>query len=70
MKMFLEYTGINDIKSPRATIKEAYSYGLIEDGDQWIDMLVDRSKTPHIYDEEEAKLIYEKINTIIFWKIL
>ncbi|WP_062109604.1 nucleotidyltransferase substrate binding protein [Bacillus niameyensis] len=61
MKTFLEYTGITEMKSPRATIREANSYGLIEDGEQWIDMMVDRNKTSHIYDEEEARLIYEKI---------
>ena len=61
MKMFLEFMGIADIKSPRTTIKEAFTYGLIEDGEQWIDMMVDRNKTSHLYDEEEAKLIYEKV---------
>lgn len=60
-KMFLEYTGITEIKSPRTTIREAFAYGLIEDGEQWIDMMVDRNKTSHLYDEEEAKLIYEKV---------
>jgi len=63
MKMFLEYTGITEIKSPRSTIKEAFTYGLIEDGEKWIDMMVDRNKTSHLYDEEEAKLIYEKIKS-------
>lgn len=61
MKMFLEFTGITEIKSPRTTIREAFAYGLIEDGEQWIDMMVDRNKTSHLYDEEEAKLIYEKV---------
>ena len=63
MKMFLEYTGITEIKSPRATIREAFTYGLIEDGEQWIDMMVDRNKTSHLYDEEEAKLIYGKVKS-------
>uniref|UniRef100_UPI002FC864F9 nucleotidyltransferase substrate binding protein n=1 Tax=Halalkalibacter lacteus TaxID=3090663 RepID=UPI002FC864F9 len=63
MKMFLEYAGITEIKSPRTTIREAFTYGLIEDGEQWIDMMVDRNKTSHLYDEEEAKLIYEKIKS-------
>lgn len=63
MKIFLEYTGIEEMRSPRATIREAYTYGLIRDGDEWIDMMVDRNKTSHIYDEEEAKLIYVKIKT-------
>lgn len=42
-------------------LREAYAYGLIEDGEQWIDMMVDRNKTSRLYDEEEAKRIYEKI---------
>lgn len=61
MKMFLEYTGFTEIKSPRTTIREAFTFGLIEDGEQWIDMMVDRNKTSHLYDEKEAKLIYEKV---------
>lgn len=64
MKMYLEYTGISDLRSPRETIREAYTYGLIEDGEQWIDMMVDRNKTVHLYDEEEAKLIYNKVKNI------
>ncbi|MBZ5751341.1 nucleotidyltransferase substrate binding protein [Metabacillus rhizolycopersici] len=63
MKMFLEYMGITEIKSPRATIREAFTYGLIEDGEQWIDMMIDRTKTSHLYDEKEAKLIYEKVKS-------
>lgn len=61
MKIYLEYTGISEMKSPRAVIREAFSYGLIEDGEQWIDMMVDRNKTSHLYDEDEAKLIYDKV---------
>lgn len=61
MKMFLEYIGISGINNPRAIIREAYSNGLIEDGEEWIDMMVDRNKSSHLYDEAEAKLIYEKV---------
>jgi|SRR4051812_40371881 nucleotidyltransferase substrate binding protein (TIGR01987 family) len=63
MKMFLEYVGITEVRSPRTTIREAFSYGLIEDGEQWIDMMVDRNKTSHLYDEEEAKIIYAKVKS-------
>jgi nucleotidyltransferase substrate binding protein (TIGR01987 family) len=34
---------------------------MINDGDGWIDMMIDRNKTSHIYDENEAKAIYKKI---------
>lgn len=61
MKTFLAYIGISEIKSPRMAIPEAFTYGLIEDGEQWIDMMIDQNKTSHLYDEQEAKLIYGKI---------
>ncbi|EGL82839.1 nucleotidyltransferase substrate binding protein, HI0074 family [Caldalkalibacillus thermarum TA2.A1] len=61
MKMFLEYAGVTEIRSPRAAIQEAYAYGLIEQGEQWIAMMIDRNKTSHIYDEKEARLIYDKV---------
>lgn len=63
MKAFLEYKGINEIRSPRDTIRESFAYGLIENGEQWIDMMVDRNKMSHLYDEAEAKLIYEKVKS-------
>ena len=61
MKLFLEYTGISNMRSPRGAIREAFTFGLIDDGEQWIDMMIDRNKTSHLYDEDEAKLIYGKI---------
>lgn len=61
MKYFLENEGIEDVKSPRSTFREAFQYGLIEDGEDWIDMLKDRNLTSHVYDEELAEEIYEKI---------
>ncbi|HLR53053.1 MAG TPA: nucleotidyltransferase substrate binding protein [Candidatus Avamphibacillus sp.] len=64
MKAFLEFTGITEIRSPRDAIREAFAFGLIQDGDQWIDMLTDRNKTSHIYDEKESRIIYEKIVAI------
>lgn len=64
MKSFLEFTGLTEIRSPRGAIREAFAFGLIDNGDQWIDMLVDRNKTSHMYDEEEARIIYGKIRMI------
>ncbi len=53
--------GIEEAKSPRSTFREAFQYGLIEDGDLWIDMLKDRNLTSHIYDEDVLIEIYNKI---------
>ncbi len=63
MKLYLEYEGIEELKSPRSTIKEAFKYELIEDGDAWIDMMIDRNKTSHVYDEETALQIYNSIKS-------
>jgi len=60
MKEVLAYDGI-DALSPRAVIKEGFRTKLINDGDAWIDMLEDRNKTSHIYDEKQANDIYVKI---------
>lgn len=59
-KALLEYNGV-DVTMPRLIIKEAYAAKMLSDGDGWIDMLEDRNKTSHIYDEKEALLIYRKI---------
>ena len=56
----LQYNGI-EADTPRAAVKEAYKAGMIVDGDGWIDMLEDRNRTSHIYDEKTAKVIYKKI---------
>ena len=63
MKSYLEYEGIQDLISPRATIKAAYKFGIIEDGDAWIAMMMDRNRTSHIYDEKMALKIYKNIKS-------
>lgn len=60
MSHYLEYEEI-EVNSPRSTIKAAFEYGIIEDGEHWISMMIDRNKTSHIYDEAEALQIYNKI---------
>jgi nucleotidyltransferase substrate binding protein (TIGR01987 family) len=59
-KAILNYNGIQ-ADSPRLVIKEAFKTKLIKDGQGWIDMLEDRNKTPHLYDESQALKIYNKI---------
>lgn len=61
LKDFLEYNGHIDINSPRTAIKGAISMELIEDGHNWMEMLKDRNLTAHIYDEDTATYIYDKI---------
>lgn len=62
MQSYLNYQGIV-CNSPRQVIKETFKLELLLDGDAWIDMLMDRNRTSHIYDEQEARIIYEKIKS-------
>ena len=63
MKLYLSYSGIAGVRTPRAAFKEAFAAGMIKEGDVWIDMLDDRILTSHTYDESEARNIYSKIKT-------
>ncbi|MCT4634302.1 MAG: nucleotidyltransferase substrate binding protein [Firmicutes bacterium] len=63
MKAYLEYEGIAEATSPRSSIREAFKQGLIEDGDVWLDMLLDRNRTVHTYDEETAIVIYNNVKS-------
>jgi len=50
MKDYLVSEGY-EVKSPRETIKQAYQYGLIEDGTLWLEALEKRNLSAHTYDE-------------------
>lgn len=63
LKEYLEYEKIGEFNSPRSVIKECFQIGLIENAEQWLDMLDDRNLTSHTYDEEIAKEIYRNIIT-------
>ncbi|MBU3104403.1 nucleotidyltransferase substrate binding protein [Clostridium gasigenes] len=65
MKLHLEDQGILDeALSPRSTIRCAFKQQLISNGDIWIEMMLDRKRTSHMYDEATAvtivKLVKEK----------
>jgi len=64
-KAVLNHTGI-EADTPRGIIKEAFKAKMVEDGQGWIDMLEDRNKTSHIYDEQQALEIYNKIKETHF----
>lgn len=62
MKLYLEDQGILDeALSPRSTIRLAFKYKIISDGDIWIQMMLDRNRTSHMYDETIAKNIVKRI---------
>ena len=68
LRMILLNEGIES-NTPRATLKEAYLAKLISDGEGWIDMLEDRNRTSHLYDEKIAEAIYRKIKEAHFQRL-
>ena len=61
IKTYLNSEGVLEATTPKQTIREAFSKGIIENANIWIDMLNDRNLTSHVYDEEVAFDIYGKI---------
>lgn len=52
---YLQDKGIA-VRFPRDTIKEAYAYGIINNGEVWLDMLSKRNLMSHTYDESNAEI--------------
>ena len=70
MKDCLEEQGIvGKIGSPREIIKEAFSAGLIDNGEVWIDMMLSKNELSHLYDEETSREIYDNIKEIYILEI-
>ncbi len=65
MKDYLEAQGYQ-VRSPKEAIKQAFQYGLVEDGQTWLDALEDRNLTVHTYDESTALELEERIRAEYF----
>lgn len=64
IKEYLEDQGmVLSIASPRGILKEAFSAGVLDDAQQWNDILTARNLTSHVYDEATAAGIARKICT-------
>jgi len=61
MKDFLENSGNTQIFGSKDATRDAFSAGLIVNGDIWMDMIKSRNKTSHTYNEETADEIFLKI---------
>jgi nucleotidyltransferase substrate binding protein (TIGR01987 family) len=61
MKDFAEYQGNFEIKGSRDATREAFQMKLITQGEIWMDMILNRNKSSHTYNEETANEIYLKI---------
>lgn len=62
LKYYMEYLGlVETIGSPRETIQNGFKQHIIEDGEDWIEMMISRNNLSHIYDEKTSREIYDKI---------
>lgn len=62
LRDYLVWQGIEGIIGSRDTIREAFTRGLIADGDTWMEMLTDRNRTSHTYNEKTAEQILQNID--------
>lgn len=62
MKDYFDYQGSAElITGSRDATKEAFQKGLIQSGDEWMEMIKSRNKTSHTYNLNIANDIVEKI---------
>ena len=64
MREYLLDQGYTEINSPKAVIRQAFAYGVIEDADGWVRLMNDRNLTSHVYDEKTAEEIFRRIETV------
>lgn len=61
MKALIEYKGGGEPKFPRDVFREAFTGGIITDGEIWLAMMKDRNLTSHTYDDMHAKEVYTRV---------
>lgn len=63
----LEREGVAlDVVTPRRAVREAFAAGLLGDGQLWIDMIADRNRTVHTYDETRLEAVVANVRARYF----
>ena len=65
MKDYAEYQGYSDIKGSRDAFRRALEIGLISDS-RWMESIIDRNQTSHLYDDDISGNIYLSILNVYF----
>ena len=63
LKDFLEYKGQSGIYGSRDATRKAFELELIEDGDSWMQMIQNRNRSSHTYNQKVMQEIIEAILT-------
>jgi len=61
MKDYAEYQGNSEIAGSRDATREAFKMKLVTDGKIWMNMIENRNRTSHTYNEDTANEIYTLI---------
>jgi len=70
MKDFLESSGIQvNPVTPKAVIKEAFAAKIIDDGQLWIDMMLDRNLLSHTYDQKSFLKALNSVKNVYLPKL-
>ena len=63
----LEREGVAlDVATPRRAVREAFATGLLDDGQIWFDMIEDRNRTVHTYDETRLEAVVANVRARYF----
>jgi len=61
MKDYFFYQGASQITGSRDATRQAFSTGLIEDGETWMEMVQSRNQSSHTYNQATALALVERI---------
>lgn len=64
LKDYFYYQGTTSINGSRDATREAFQNGLIQDGDQWMSMIISRNQSTHTYNQKTAQELVEKITQV------
>jgi nucleotidyltransferase substrate binding protein (TIGR01987 family) len=61
LKDYLQDQGFSDAVSPKKSLKQAFANNLFDKGDLWIEMLEDRNRLSHLYDQKMSESFFNNI---------
>jgi len=66
LRDYLRDQGAQNINGSKDAVRAAFQVGLIEDGETWMDMIKDRNRTSHTYNQVTAEAIATNIKSRFF----
>ncbi len=61
MKDYFAYQGASQITGSRDATRQAFSVGLVVDGESWMEMIQSRNQSSHTYNRATAVALVERI---------